>query len=202
MKIRRLSDGQSFDGPDGSQVPSGFELVPLQPDAPRPPAPTPPMQDPFAGGVSGYLAGNIKRNWPQVEGTAAAGIPGEGLAMAAVRPLAAAALTKAGGKGTEESVESALSVLVGQTIGGIIRPFARTIGAATDRTIKKLTDSFAKTIPEYAGSTPADTINRILGGEGMRRVSEGYGDVRRRLWEQQTGSSYPEGKITDQFRAM
>lgn len=203
----QLPNGQIAEFPSG-MPPDQIESIiqqqfpPSQPAAPRQ---YDPKQDPFAGGVSGYIGGNIKRNLPEIAATAAGGVPGPTMLAP---PLAAAAATYAGEKAMGapdpgmKALRAGAETLGGSLLGKAGQVTSQLVGKALDKTSQQVVKAIEKAIPEFAGKTPEETVNRIVGGHGMLAVMEDYGKTLRRIWNQEVGSVVPAGRLTEQFRDL
>ena len=126
-----------------------------------------------------------------IPGAMAAGtamIPGAGALAAGGRAALAAGGTYAaervsGREATTPAATSAFESIAGSVFGGLGRAGVRVAKAAWDRTGPRVAEAIASVVPEFGGRTWQETINRVIGGEGLQALRQRYGQTLKRLFK-------------------
>ena len=109
--------------------------------------------------------------------TPGAGIP-MGLARVAAATGAGGAISAAkGGDPLAGALEQGGTALVGETLGGVARGALRLGQAAWSRTTEKVGNLIGDLVPAFRGKSPAETVRRVISGEGQTELGRQYGKV-------------------------
>lgn len=110
------------------------------------------------------------------------GVPGTGVLPTVARVGGAAATGGAisAAKGRDPfmgAAEQGVTAMTGEALGGVARGALRLGQAAWSRTTENVGALIGRLVPAFQGKSAAETIRRVIGGEGQNALSKEYGQV-------------------------